>query len=292
MERRRLGRTGHQSSVAILGGAAFARATPEQTEKSLEACLFAGVNHLDIAPMYGDAMANVGPLMPQHRESLFVGCKTHRRNADGVRAHLDEGLRTLQIEQFDLYQVHGVTDLDDLGTRVDAMETILAARDEGLTRFVGITGHDLGAPAAQLEACKRWDLDTVMFPLSPRLWSERAYRDDVESLLRHCRTFDVGVQVIKAVSWRPWADREAPSLDTWYEPHVDEAAIRRGVDFVLSTPGVHCLATPSDRSLLAPVLAAADRPGFVSTSRRKAMVDEAAGEPLIFPIAENRALRG
>lgn len=284
MERRRLGRTEHRSSVAILGGAAFAQATPEQTEKSFEEALRRGVNHLDVAPSYGDAEANLGPLLPHHRDHLFVACKTHRRNAEGVRAQLVDSLRTLQVDRFDLYQVHGVTDLDDLDSRADAIETVLAARDEGLTRFVGITGHDLGTARAQLAALERWDLDTVMFPLSPRLWSEERYREDVQALLARCRTHDVGVQVIKAVSWRPWGARERP-LDTWYEPHVDPATIRRGVDFVLSTPGVHCLATPGDRRLLDDVLAAADKPGFVSASRRQAMVQEAAGEPLIFPLA-------
>lgn len=290
MERRRLGRTEHRSSVAILGCAAFGVATPEQTAASFEEALRRGVNHVDVAPSYGDAEANLGPLLPHHRDELFVACKTHRRNADGVRAQLVNSLRTLQVDRFDLYQVHGVTDVDDLDSRSDAVETVLAARDEGLTRFVGITGHDLGTARAQLVALQRWDLDTVMFPLSPRLWSQEGYREDVEALLTHCERHDVGVQVIKAVSWRPWGDGER-ALDTWYEPHVDPATIARGVDFVLSTPGVHCLATPGDRRLLDDVLTAADRTGPVTDDRRRAMVQEAAGEPLIFPLSTHAPRR-
>jgi predicted aldo/keto reductase-like oxidoreductase len=286
MERRRLGRTGHHSSVAVLGCAAFAKASPEQTEKSFELALHRGVNHLDVAPSYGDAEANLGPLLPHHRDHLFVAAKTHRRNPDGVRAQLEQTLRTLQVEQLDLYQLHGVTDLDDLDARAPAVEVLLEAKAQGLTRHLGITGHDLGTAKAQLEALRRWDLDTVMFPLSPRLWSEADYRADVQALLSHCRIHDVGVQVIKAVSWRPWGDRP-PSLHTWYEPHTDPERIARGVDFVLSTPGVHCFATPGDRSLLEPVLAAAEATGFVSTSRRQTIVQEAADEPLIFPMAEH-----
>lgn len=290
MERRRLGRTGHHSSVAILGGAAFGRATPEQTAKSVEQALSAGVNHLDIAPQYGEAERNVGPLLPELRDRLFVGCKTLRRNPDGVRAQMAESLERLQIEHFDLYQLHGVTDLDDLDSRAEAVEVILAARDAGTTRFVGITGHDLGTARAQLEALRRWDLDTVMFPLSPRLWSEEAYRKDVQALLAHCRTNDIGVQVIKAVSWRPWG-ATAPDHDTWYQPRTDPARIQRGVDFVLSTPGVHCLVTPGDRSLIGPVVDAARRPGFVSAAKRTQMVKDAADEPLIFPIAQHAKAR-
>lgn len=286
MERRRLGRTGHRSSVAILGCAAFSRATPEQTAESFEQALRAGVNHIDVAPSYGEAEANLGPLLPDHRDELFVACKTHRRNREGVEQLLEQSLRRLRVDHFDLYQLHGVTDVDDLDSRSDAIEVLLAAKAQGMTRFVGITGHDLGTARAQLTALERWDLDTVMFPLSPRLWSEAAYRDDVQALLARCEAHDVGVQVIKAVSWRPWGET-TPALDTWYEPRTDPALIGRGVDFVLGTPGVHCFATPGDRRLLADVLAAATQPGAVSASRREAMVDEAAGEPLIFPLAEH-----
>ena len=286
MERRRLGRTGHHSSVAVLGGAAFGRATPEQTAKSFELALRAGVNHVDVAPSYGDAEANLGPLLAEHRDHLFVACKTHRRNPDGVRAQLDESMRTLQVDQLDLYQLHGVTDVDDLDSREEAVEVLLQAREDGRTRFLGITGHDLGTARAQLVALERWGLDTVMFPLSPRLWAEPAYRADVQALLAHCRIHDVGVQVIKAVSWRPWGDRPRTAT-TWYEPRTDPEHIQRGIDFALSTPGVHCIATPGDREVLESVLRAASSPGFVSASRRQAMVQEAAGEPLIFPIAEH-----
>lgn len=272
--------------MAVLGAAAFARATPEQTERSFELALARGVNHVDVAPSYGDAEENLGPLLAERRDELFVGCKTQRRNPEGVRAQLEDSLRRLRTDHLDLYQLHAVTSVDDLDERAGAVEVLLAARDEGLTRFVGITGHDLGTARAQLAALERWDLDTVMFPLSPRLWSEDAYRSDVQALLAHCRVHDVGVQVIKAVSWRPWGER-TPDADTWYEPRTDPALIDRGVAFALSTPGVHCIATPGDRALLGPVLDAADRAGFVSTSRRQAMVRDAASEPLIFPIAEH-----
>ena len=266
----------------MLGGAAYAHATPEQTAASVEEALFAGVNHLDVAPSYGDAEVNLGPLVEEHRERLFVACKTHRKNPDGVRAQLEESLATLRTDTFDLYQVHGVTDLEDLEARADAFAVVLAARDEGLVHYVGVTGHELGTAAAQLTAVQRYDLDTVMFPLSPRLWSVESYREDVAALLAHCRTHDIGVHAIKSVSWRLWPEGATKDLDTWYEPHRDDALIRRGTDFALSTPGVHCIVTPSDRSLLPRVLAAADKPAFVSTSKRKSMIQDAASEPLIF----------
>src|SRR4051812_14210937 len=186
METRRLGRTDHHSSVAILGGAAFARCTADEAERGFRVALDAGVNHLDIAPRYGLAESLVGPLVPAVRDRLFITEKTQRRNADGVRAQLEESLRLLGCDSFDVYQLHAVTSIDELETRVDAMGAVLRARDEGLCRFVGVTGHDIGAPKAHAEAIRRWDVDTVMFAVNPRLWSDRSYRADAEALLALC----------------------------------------------------------------------------------------------------------
>lgn len=247
--------------------------------------MYAGVNHVDVAVGDGDAARNVGPSVAHHRDHIFVAARTDQPDREGALAQLEQAQLALQVEDLDLFQVD-IADLADLDARAAAVDAVLGARDEGLTRFVGLSGHDLGAPRAQLAALKRWELDTVMFPLSPRLWSDATYRDDVQALLGHCRIHDIGVQVLDAVSWRPWGDRE-PEYETWYEPHTDPALIRRGVDFALSTPGVHCIATPGDRRLLADVIAAADKPSFVSKSRRAEMIKEAAGEPLVFSPGDN-----
>ncbi len=132
-----------------------------------------------------------------------MACKTLRHDADGVRAQLEESLALLRCDYFDLYQLHAVTDLAELDARAGAVEAILAARDEGLCRWVGITGHELSAPAAHLEALRRYDLDTVMFPVNPRLWSDPTYRQDAEALLAHAAEHDVGVMAIKAAAARP-----------------------------------------------------------------------------------------
>src|SRR3954468_17642794 len=117
MDTRRLGRTGHESTVAVLGCAAYGRAEPTETAASFHAALAAGVNHIDIAPQYGDAQRLVGPLLPPVRDRLFIGCKTMRKNAEGVRAQLEESLELLRCEQFDLYQMHAVTDVAELDAR-------------------------------------------------------------------------------------------------------------------------------------------------------------------------------
>ncbi len=283
---RRLGRTGHHSSVAILGATCFARSTPEATAEAFAAALARGVNHLDVAPRYGDAERLVGPLLPAVRDRLFVGCKTTRRNPDGVRSQLEASLATLGCDWFDLYQAHGVTSVAELDTRVEAIEEMLRARDEGLCRFVGITGHDLGAPAAHAEAVRRWDLDTVMFPVNPRLWADPDYRREAERLLALCAERDTGVMVIKAAAARPWADRTQGErhTTTWYEAYTEPADVARGVHFALSVEGVHAFCTPSDIGVMQTALDAAEAFVPLDETQMAAASATVAAEPLIFPM--------
>jgi aryl-alcohol dehydrogenase-like predicted oxidoreductase len=280
---RRLGRTEHHSSVAVLGGAAFWGTDPDVTAAAFSSALDAGVNHLDVAPRYGRAQELLGPLIPAVRDRLFVACKTTRHDPAGVRAQLEESLTLLRCDQFDLYQMHGVTDLAELDARAGAAAAIMAARDEGLCRFVGITGHNLTTPAAQLEALHRYDLDTVMFPVNPRLWADPAYRHDAEALLAEAGERDVGVMAIKAAAARPWGERPHTAT-TWYEAYTSDEDISRGVRFVLSTPGVHALCTPSDPVLTAAAIEAATRYEPMSEDERSAAMRATEAEAHIFPM--------
>ena len=284
METRRLGRTGHHSSLAILGGAAFAMDSPDEAGALLHEALEAGVNHLDIAPGYGSAERAVGPHMRAIRQRLFLACKTAETERDWALRRLDRSLERLQVDELDLYQVHGVTSLEVLDQRNEAFQVILEARDRGLTRFVGVTGHDLGAPAAHLEAIRRYDLDTVMFPVYPAVLADDDYRADVDALLAECGERDVGVMAIKAVAWRAWGDRTPDAL-SWYEPHRSDEAIERGVRFALSTPGIHAFCTPSDPATARRAISAASRyEPLTSAEHADAILD--ADRETIFPLVE------
>ena len=281
METRRLGRTNHHSSLAILGTAAFANETSEATARAVDLALAAGVNHFDIAPSYGQAESLVGPLIPAVRDRLFVACKSGRTQPGGVRAQAETSLERFGCDTFDLYQVHGVISIEDLDARAPALDTILALRDEGVTRFAGITGHGPLAPATHAEALRRYDLDTVMFPIYPGYWSDRDYRAAAETLLSLCADRDIGVMIIKAAARRPWSKSMTRSATTWYEPHLDATLIERGIRFVLSVPGVHAFCTPGDIRLIAPALAAANRFEPMTADEFEEAQREAAGEPLI-----------
>ena len=297
MDRRRLGRTGHLSSVAILGGAACWAATPDAAGAWLQLACRRGVNHLDIAPQYGQAEAVVGPHLAACRAEMFVAGKTLRANPDGVREQFDTTRRLLHAEVLDLYQAHAVTTLEELDRRSGALERILQLREQGLTRFAGITGHDLDVPVVFLEALRRFDLDTVMFPVYPALWRLPSYREPAEELLAVCGERDIGVMAIKAVAHRPWADRR-PMADvasdeaaagarwatSWYEPAASDEDVDRGVRFALGTPGVHGFCTPGDIDLLPRVLNAADRVVPLTASERQDAVDAMASTELIFPM--------
>jgi aryl-alcohol dehydrogenase-like predicted oxidoreductase len=286
METRRLGRTGHFSSVAVLGAAAFWDATPEAAEEAFGAALRSGVNHLDVAPQYGRAQELLGPLIPGVRTRLFVGCKTLRHSADGVRAQLEDSLSLLGCDSFDLYQMHAVTSVEELDRRSGAVEAIMRARDEGLCRWAGVTGHDLTAPAAHLEALRRHDLDTVMFPVNPRLWADPDYRRDAEALIEECAARDVGVMAIKAAAARPWGERPHTS-STWYEPYTAADEVARGVRFALSVEGVHAVCTPGDLGVLPLALDAANRFAPLDLADRDGAMRQVADEPLIFPMPAN-----
>lgn len=285
LETRVLGRTGHASSLAILGGAGFSTASADDVEAAFAVAAQYGVNHLDIAPRYGAAETVVGPVLAAVRDQFFVGCKTAKTETDTVRSEFERSLTRLQCDHFDLYQLHAVTSVEELDRRGAAMEAVLAARDEGLTRFVGVTGHDLGAPAAHLEAIRRYDVDTVMFPIYPRVWADPVYRADAEALLAECERRNVGVMAIKAAAWRPWGDRER-TAGTWYEPLREPARIARGVRFALSTPGVTGFCTPGDLDIMRLTLAAAAEFTPMSAPEHGAALSASAEDELIFPLEQ------
>jgi predicted aldo/keto reductase-like oxidoreductase len=200
-----------------------------------------------------------------------------------VRAQLEESLSKLHCERFDLYQLHAVTDLAELDARAGAAEAILQAREEGLCRFVGITGHNLTAPEAHLEALRRYDLDTVMFPVNPRLWADTTYRRAAEALLEEATSRNLGVMAIKAGAARPWGERDH-TANTWYEPYVTETELTRNIRFVLSVPGVQAFCTPGDLGLLPTVLGAAQAASPLSGEEMAEAMAETSAEEQIFPM--------
>ncbi|NLG26708.1 MAG: aldo/keto reductase [Chloroflexi bacterium] len=260
METRRFGRTEHQSSVAILGGAAFGGADQATVDAAMELAIAAGVNHIDIAPSYGHAELRIGSWMARERGRFFFGCKTGERTAAAAAAELESSLQRLQVSDVDLYQFHAVTsmeELDKITAPGGALEAFARARRAGLARYLGITGHGLLAPRVFLEALRRMDLDTVLLAINPQVYAVPAYRRDCEELLALCRQRDVGVMALKTIARGAWGD-QPHSYETWYQPWDTAETIQPAVDFCLSQP-ITGLCTAGDTRLLPLVLRACER---------------------------------
>jgi len=260
MERRRLGRTGHMSTVVTFGAAGIGRVDQETADRAVETALAHGVNHVDVAPRYGEAEVRLRPWMARIRSRIFLGCKTGQRTREEASAELSRSLERLGTDRLDLYQLHAVGklhELDQCTAPGGALEALVEAREAGLVRWLGITGHTHDAPRTHLEALRRFDFDTVMFPLNFVLWADPRYREDAQALLEECRRRDVGVHIIKTVARDPWGDRPRTHT-TWYEPFTDQAIIDQAVAFVLSRP-VTTLCSVGDVTVLPRVLEAAER---------------------------------
>jgi aryl-alcohol dehydrogenase-like predicted oxidoreductase len=270
------------STVAILGTAAFWEVTQAEADAAMKQVMAAGVNHIDVAPSYGLAEERLGPWLARERGRFFLGCKTMERTKTGAAAELRRSLERLQVDAFDLYQLHAVTSMEELDQATGpggALEAILDAREEGLTRFIGITGHGVDAPAVFLEALHRFDFDSVLFPLNFVLYANSTFRRNAEELLRQCRTRDVGVMIIKAIAKEPWHDQ--PKIyNTWYEPFDDVAHIQQAVNFALSQD-VTGLCTVADVTILPLFLEACEHFTPLSATQQETLMASATEyEPL------------
>lgn len=259
MEKRRFGRTGHMSTIAIFGAAAFWEISQPDADKVIEQVIEAGINHIDVAPSYGQAEERIGPWMPRERERFFLGCKTMERTKQGAWDEMQRSLKLLQTESFDLYQCHAITTMEELDAvtmKGGALEAFVEARERGLTKYIGITGHGVDAPKIYLESLRRFDFDSILFPLNFVQMGNSEYRKNAEELIATCKTKDVGTMVIKTITKGPWGEREHTAT-TWYEPFDKAEEIQKAVNFALSHE-VTGLCTAGDTRILPMVLKACE----------------------------------
>jgi len=252
------GRSGHDSSRVIFGAAALWAMPVEKAAALLDIALAAGVNHIDTAAAYGESELRLAPWLQTHRNDVFLATKTGDRDGDGARRSLELSLERLGVDHVDLIQLHNLVEDHewDVAFRPDGAVAALAkARDEGLTRFIGVTGHGLRIAGMHARSLERFDFDSVLLPYNFALLQNINYRRDVEALLATCRERNVAVQTIKAVARRRWRDDDGRHF-SWYEPLADLKAIGRAVRYVLSNPQLF-LNTSSDARLLQPTLDAA-----------------------------------
>ena len=282
MEKRRFGRTGHMSTIVILGAFAVGPISQEEADAAMELVLEHGVNHIDVAPTYADAELRLGPWLETYRDRFFLGCKTELRDRDEARQQLHCSLERLRVDSFDLFQLHAVATMDDLERCFapgGSLEALVEARDEGLTRYIGITSHGLQAPAVQIEALRRFDFDSLLFTLNFQMWADVDYRLDAVTLLKMAAERDVGTMVIKTWARGPWGEKDR-RYHTWYEPFDDAEMIERTLRFTLSQPVTGAISA-GDARLLPIILEAAERFQPMDEAEQAALMATAAEyEPL------------
>ena len=260
IERRPFGRTGHMSTVTLFGAAALARASQDDADRALEVLLRHGVNHIDTAARYGDSELRIAPWMARHRNDFFLATKTGSRGGREAREDLHRSLERLKVDRVDMIQLHALWHPDDWDQAMGpggALEALVEARAQGLTRFIGVTGHGWTIAAMHKRSLARFDFDSVLLPYNVFMANDPRYREAFESLLATCRERNVAVQVIKSIARGPWATT-GRTHTTWYQPLEAQADIDRAVHWVLGIPGIH-INTVGDLTLLPRVLDAASR---------------------------------
>ena len=285
IEKRRFGRTGHMSTATIFGAAALKNVSQGEADRALDLLLEFGVNHIDTAPRYGDAELRIGPWMRAHRDDFFLATKTGQRTYAAARDEIRRSLDRLRVDSVDLLQLHSLAHPGEWEITMGAggaLEAAIEARAEGLTRFIGVTGHGWTIASMHLKSLERFDFDSVLMPWNFVMSESDRYREDFEAVCAVCDERDVAVQTIKSIARGPWATT-SPDRNTWYQPLEDPDDIERAVHWVLARPGIF-LNTVGDLDLLPIVLDAASRFGGSPGDDTMRMVVEARRATTLFGI--------
>jgi len=254
------GSTGHDSTRTIFGAAALASVSQSEADGALETLLAAGVNHIDTAASYGESELRLAPWLAQDRARFFLATKTGDRSRAGAHDEIRRSLERLGVDSVDLIQLHNLVDVIEWEAALGeggALEAAVEARDEGLVRFIGVTGHGLAAARMHRRSLERFPFDSVLLPYSAIQIRDAAYAADFDALAAVCGERGVAMQTIKAISLAPWNGR-TPTSSTWYEPLREQSDIDLAVHWVLGRPGAF-LNTAGDLTLLPKVLDAASR---------------------------------
>jgi len=281
--RSQFGRTVHASTRIIFGAYALSKATQAEADRILNMLLECGVNHIDTAPMYGNAEKCIGPWMKQHRDDFFLATKSRKRTYKGAWKDLQRSLNRLKVDYIDLWQLHGLTNPTGwekaMGSE-GALEAFIEARDKGLARFLGVTGHGNRVPAMHKRSLERFDFDTILLPYNYLLMQNPRYAADFNELVGLCCKRNIAVQTIKSIARRPWESRPKTYNTYFYEPLETQDAIDKSVHWSLGLSDSF-LITAGDMQLLPKVLDAANRfDKRPSDIEMNAIVDEFDIQPI------------
>lgn len=254
------GRSGHMSTRTLFGAAALSHVTQQEADRTLEVLLQYGVNHIDVAASYGDAELRIAPWLKQYRSQFFVATKTDGRTAQAAKEDLHRSLERMGIDYVDLWQLHNLVDPIEWDIALSpggAIDAAIEAKQQGLVRAIGVTGHGLEIAAAHRRSLERYDFDSVLLPYNFLTMQSPYYAENFNALFATCQQRNAAVQTIKSIAYRPWWGRPH-THETWYQPLDNQQDIDLAVHWVLKQPGIF-LDTVGDIALLPMVLDAASR---------------------------------
>jgi aryl-alcohol dehydrogenase-like predicted oxidoreductase len=276
------GRTAHVSTRIIFGGASLSRVSQDEADRTLDVLLEHGINHIDVAASYGDAELRIAPWLTRHRQDFFLATKTGERKAEQARKELHRSLDRLGTDHVDLWQLHNLSDPIQWDTALSpggAIEAAVEARQQGLVKAIGVTGHGLQVAATHRRSLERFDFDSVLLPYNFITMQSAYYAENFNALTATCQERTTAVQTIKSLGYRPWMGRPR-TTSTWYEPLQDPGDIELAVHWVLGRPGIFVIST-GDIHILPALLDAAERfetpPNDV---RMEDMIERLRMEPL------------
>lgn len=278
------GRSGHMSTRTLFGAAALGSVTQAEADQTLDVLLKYGVNHIDVAASYGDAELRIAPWLKQYRSHFYLATKTGQRTAQQAKEELHRSLERMGVDYIDLWQLHNLADPIEWDIALSpggALETAIEAKQQGLIRAIGVTGHGAQIAATHRRSLERFDFDSVLLPYNYVTMQNPYYAENFNALVATCQQRNVAVQTIKSIAYRHWMDR-AHTSSVWYQPLEDQQDIDRAVHWALSRPGIF-LNTVGDIHLLPKVLDAASRfqPESAPTNAdMQAMVDRLSMQPL------------
>src|SRR5215831_15132800 len=276
------GRTGHPSTRLIFGGAALGSVSQDVADRALEVLLEHGVNHLDVAASYGEAEVRIAPWLARHRGEFFVGTKTGKRTAEEARQELHRSLDRMKIDKIDLWQLHNLSDPIEWDRALSpggVIDAAVEAREQGLVRFIGVTGHGAQIAATHRRSLRRFDFDSVLLPYNYLTLQSPYYHENFRALKATCHERNTAVQTIKSLAYRPWSGRERTN-STWYQPLQAQSEIDTAVHWAMGEPGIFVISS-GDVNLLPKILEAAERfETRPSDANMQTMVERLQMEPL------------
>lgn len=254
------GRTGHLSTRALFGAAALGGVTQAEADRTMELLFGYGINHIDTAASYGDSEVRLGPWLAKHRNDVFLATKTGERTYQKAKDEIHRSLERLRVSNVDLIQLHNLAEESEWQVAMGpggALEAAIEAKQQGLVKYIGVTGHGWDIAATHYRSLQRYDFDSVLLPYSYILVQNAQYAADFDKLLQLCQSRNVAVQTIKSITQRPWGD-DPHTAATWYKPLTAPADIDLAVHWVLGNAGVF-LNTVGDIHVLPKVLDAVSR---------------------------------